>query len=84
VSDWSRFAVTSRGIYFTSGIPLAPGNPTESAVEFFDFTSREVSRILRPDKALYIGLAVSPDERWLLLTQFDQTGADLMLAENFE
>jgi serine/threonine protein kinase len=83
VSDWSRFAVTGRGIYFTSGTPLPPGNPTESNIEFFDFETRRVSRILRPDKALFIGLAVSPDERWLLFTQFDQGGADLMLTDDF-
>ena len=83
VSDWSRFAVTGRGIYFTSGTPLPPGNPTESAIEFFDFATRKVSRILRPDKALFVGMAISPDEQWLLFTQFDQTGADLMLVDDF-
>jgi Tol biopolymer transport system component len=83
VSDWSRFAVTSSGIYFTPGIPLLPGSPAETAIEFLDFETRTVRRILRPDKALYIGMAVSPDERSLLLTQFDQGGADLMLIDDF-
>jgi hypothetical protein len=30
------------------------------------------------------GLAVSPDGRWLLYTQVDQSGSDIMPVENFE
>jgi hypothetical protein len=30
-----------------------------------------------------LGLTVSPDEQWLLYTQMDQGGSDLMLVENF-
>jgi hypothetical protein len=29
------------------------------------------------------GLAVSPDERWVLYTQEDQRSSDIMLVENF-
>jgi hypothetical protein len=29
------------------------------------------------------GLTVSPDGRWILYTQFDQRGSDIMLMENF-
>ena len=29
------------------------------------------------------GLAISPDSHWILYTQFDQTGGELMLVENF-
>jgi hypothetical protein len=29
------------------------------------------------------GVSVSPDGRWILYTQFDQAGSELMLMENF-
>jgi hypothetical protein len=29
------------------------------------------------------GMAVSPDERWVLYTQEDQRSSDIMLVENF-
>nr|MBA2647064.1 hypothetical protein [Pyrinomonadaceae bacterium] len=31
----------------------------------------------------YPGLSVSPDERWVLYTQYDRKGSDIMLVENF-
>lgn len=30
-----------------------------------------------------LGIVVSPDGRWLLYTQVDQSGSDIMLMENF-
>jgi hypothetical protein len=35
------------------------------------------------EKPLGGGLAVSPDGKWILYTQLDQAGSELMLVENF-
>ena len=32
---------------------------------------------------MYVGLSVSPDQRFLVFAQHDQTGSDLMLIKNF-
>jgi hypothetical protein len=41
-------------------------------------------RVLRDDyKALTSGVTLSPDGRWLLNSQVDQEGSELMLVQNF-
>jgi hypothetical protein len=68
-----NFDVTLGGIYFISGPEL----------RYFNFrtrTSRLIRKILKPPDR---GMAVSPDEHWLIYTQIDQIGDDLMLVENF-
>ena len=76
---WNRspprhlFAVSRGGIYFV----LWP------RIQYFDFTTGRTKTILTLEKETSLGLSVSPDERWLLYSQFDQDGSDLMLVENF-
>jgi hypothetical protein len=41
------------------------------------------SVLLRTDKKLDLGLTVSPDGRYLLFSQIDYLGSNLMLLENF-
>src|SRR5262249_32919048 len=82
VSDGSRVAVTRRGVYFVPGATFTPA-AVEQTIDFFDFDTGRITRFARLEKPMFIGMAVSPDERWLLFAQIDQTGSDLMLADDF-
>jgi Tol biopolymer transport system component len=77
--DEYNFAVTPHAIYF---IP-AGGTPLRNSIRRFVFATKSVQHVMRLDKAPGIGLTVSKDEKWLLYSQYDQWGSDLMLLENF-
>ena len=78
---WRFWALTEKGIYFaTANVPSHP------VIEFFSFATHNVTSIAALDKPISrsdSGLAISPDRRWLLLSQMDQSGSDIMLGENF-
>jgi Tol biopolymer transport system component/tRNA A-37 threonylcarbamoyl transferase component Bud32 len=67
------FAVSPQGIYFVSSPKL----------QYLDFSTGRSRAILTTQKQPEFGLSVSPDEHWLLYTQLDHGGSDLMLVENF-
>ncbi len=78
---WRLWTVTEKGIYFATA--FAPSQP---AIEFFDFASGKVTQVAALGKRLSRsepGFSVSPDRRWLLFSQMDQIGSDIMLVENF-
>jgi Tol biopolymer transport system component len=71
------WALGNRGIYFAS---------SESVIEFFNPSTGKISPVTTTEKKLahwIPSLAVSPDGKYLLYTQIDQQGSDLMLMENF-
>jgi Tol biopolymer transport system component len=76
VSDQSLWTVVPEGIYF------APMEAPKS-VQYFDFATKHVRRILKSEKFFGNGLSVSPDGRWLLYTQVEKENNDIMLVENF-
>ncbi|MFN7995493.1 MAG: protein kinase [Bryobacteraceae bacterium] len=75
---WMNFAVREKGIYFTS----EPGLDQSSSIQYFDFAKGAIRTLGRVEK-LELGLSVSSDERYILYTQLDQAGSNLMLIENF-
>jgi Tol biopolymer transport system component len=67
------FSVARNGIYFISPPRLL----------YYDFSTGISKPILTIEKPTQFGLTVSPDEHWLLFSQVDQGGSDLMLVDNF-
>ena len=84
-SVYSRnFSVTPQGIYFIQAPDI--DYPDRSyLLRFFDFASERVETItsLPTSVAFWGGISVSPDGRFMLYTQVDQSRSDLMLVENF-
>jgi len=71
--------VANKGIYFEQSI-----RDRSTSVRFLAFATGKVTTIATIRRPVAdLGLSVSPDERYLLYTQVDQTGSDLMLVENF-
>jgi Tol biopolymer transport system component len=73
VTSGSGFAVARGGIYFV----------WQGRLQFLDFSTGLPKTIRRIEKPSSFGLAVSPNERWLLLTERNEGTSDLMLVENF-
>jgi Tol biopolymer transport system component len=77
--DQRAFAVAKEGIYF---IPR-PDSAGCNAIQFFNFGTKRIRPIATIEKPLFLYVSVSPDGRWILFSQADQVGSDLMLVENF-
>jgi Tol biopolymer transport system component/DNA-binding winged helix-turn-helix (wHTH) protein len=76
-----NWAILDQGIYFAM-----PQAKSGTAIRFFSFTTRRVAQVAVLEKPLTHGppaFAVSPDGRWILYAQLDQSGSDVMLVENF-
>jgi Tol biopolymer transport system component len=71
--DGLAFAVAPGGMYF---IPAE-----RNSIRFISFKGKAFE-LLRLEKGPAPGLAVSPDGRWLLYSQFDAEGSDLMMIES--
>jgi hypothetical protein len=73
--------VVEQGIYFATA-----EQPQQPLIEFFRFATGQVTTVAVLEKELgraASGLAVSPDGRWLIWSQVDQIGSDILLLENF-
>lgn len=79
---WRSWTMTNDGIYFVANEGTTPPRP----LKFFSFATRQVTLIgtVDQDPLWYVpGLAVSPDNRWLLYAQYDRNMSNIMLVENF-
>jgi Tol biopolymer transport system component len=74
-----NFAITEDGLYYIPA--MAPDRTT--SVRYLNFATRATNEVVKIEKPVDLGLAISPDRRSLLFTQLDYVGQDLMLVENF-
>jgi len=77
--DRDAFGIVKEGIYF---IPK-PDAAGRYSIQFFNFATKRIRSISTIESAIQGNLSVSPDGRWILYSQNDQEGSDLMLVENF-
>jgi Tol biopolymer transport system component len=77
---WGAWAVVDDGIYFINNRVKG-----QYAVEFFNFATRQVTRIAAMENVNEFGsgLAISPDRQRILYTQQESLAGDIMLVENF-
>ena len=64
-------------------ISCANDEPGGETIRRFRLATGEDTRIAGLAKTAYLGLALSPDGRYLLYSQIDQQGSDLMLVDQF-
>ena len=78
---WGYWALANTGIYF-----VTLDSSTRPALKFFSFRTNRTSHVMALDRLPVshdAGLAISPDGRWLLYTQEDSRGSDIILVDNF-
>jgi hypothetical protein len=73
------YTIVDNGIYFIPRPDPAKGY----SIRFLEFATGKIKTIAELGKQPCGGPTVSPDRRWALYDQQDQTGSDLMLVENF-
>jgi hypothetical protein len=72
-------AFTDHGVYF---VDMCGGGRCKK-IDYLDFATGNTKTVVATGK-LGAGLSISPDGRFLLYNQVDQSGTDLMLVENFQ
>jgi Tol biopolymer transport system component/DNA-binding winged helix-turn-helix (wHTH) protein len=80
---WGYVAVGPDGVYFAGDVGAGK---QQAGFKFYDPVTRKITNIGSLDKQAYEGapgLSISPDGRFLLDMQLDESRDSLMLAENF-
>ena len=84
------FAVARDGLYFTAGSVTWEGprardeSIRKNTIDFFEFKTGRRRTILELDKSAWNGLALSPDERYLLYSVANSISRNLMLVDKIE
>jgi Tol biopolymer transport system component len=73
-----NFAVGGRGLYFLS----RDASVTDTNIEYFDLSTRKQTRLGVIGKRWWFGVALSPDEKWLMYSVVDRIGSNLMMVDS--
>jgi Tol biopolymer transport system component len=76
---WGSWAVVENGIYFSDQTGASPGG-----IFFYEFSNQKIRQIGEVNKPFAVtdsAFAVSPDRRYILYTQIDQSGSDIKIME---
>ncbi|HST10288.1 MAG TPA: protein kinase [Terriglobales bacterium] len=83
VSNYLNLAIVDGGVFFVPDREIT----ASSSIRFLSFATNKIRPVATFNKPLDTpalgGMSVSPDGGWILYTQFDQAGSELMLVENF-
>jgi Tol biopolymer transport system component len=77
---WGSWAVVENGIYFAD----QKDDDAAGGIFFYDFGSGKIRRIVEVHKPFAVAdsaFAVSPDRRYILFTQIDESGADINILD---
>jgi Tol biopolymer transport system component len=72
---YDNFAVVTNGVYF-----IAAAEPR--SIQFLEFASGKIITVAKLPRYPVYGFSVSPDERWLIFTQIEDRGSDIVLVES--
>jgi serine/threonine protein kinase len=75
---WRCFSVTTEGIYF-----IAPSAEGDRVLQLLNFSTGKMRALARVEKPVSVGLSVSPDGRYALVSQVDESRSELMLVDKF-
>ena len=90
VPDIGNFALVDEGVFLIrkqeGGFynPLMGYRSADFSIQFLNFADGRIRNIAPIEKLVDFGFSVSPDRKFVLYTQVDQIGSDLMLVENFQ
>jgi Tol biopolymer transport system component/DNA-binding winged helix-turn-helix (wHTH) protein len=73
------YTVTPEGIYY--GAPPHAGE--QRFIRFLRFSTGQDNPAVLAKRPFHSGMSVSPDSRYIIFDQYDESGSDLMIIENF-
>ncbi len=73
-----EWLVTAQGVWY-----VWPVAASRAEIRYFDFATRKTTVAAAINKPVFLGLALSPDGRYLLYNQTDHSATELLLVENF-
>ncbi|HKU20986.1 MAG TPA: winged helix-turn-helix domain-containing protein [Terriglobales bacterium] len=78
LTHYANWAPTHNGIYY-----LDSKSYPHNTIVFFDFSTHKILPVWTMEKEIYIGLAVSPDEKSIVYSQNDQDESNIQIVKNF-